>query len=124
MGMHGKLHALSVELDRVRTDLPSIRAIMHDPARYPDPEVFNPSRFLTADGALDPQVPDPTEAFGYGRRICPGRYLAQHVLCLTIANILSAFTIEKPVDKFGNIVEPSGEFASKVIRQVSVSSVR
>ena len=44
------------------------RAMLHDPAFYPDPETFNPDRFLR-DGKIDPDVLDPTRmAFGFGRR--------------------------------------------------------
>lgn len=95
-----------------------IRAILHDEERYPDPEPFKPSRFLTADGQLNPEVPDPSEIFGYGRRICPGRYFATDVVWLAAANILASFFIEKRVDKFGNVIEPSGEFTTGMMRQV------
>lgn len=47
--------------------LPRCRAILHDPAIYPDPYVFDPERYLRkADDGLNP---DPRDyAFGYGRR--------------------------------------------------------
>ena len=61
------------------------------------------------NGEIDPNVPDPTEAFGYGRRICPGRYFALDVLWLTIANILAAFYIEKAKDDRGNVIKPVDE---------------
>nr|BAL05122.1 cytochrome P450 [Phanerodontia chrysosporium] len=86
-------------------------ATLHDEERYPDPEAFRPERFLTADGKLDPSVPDPVEAFGYGRRICPGRHYADASLFLYIAHILFAFTIRKPLDERGNVVEPPPGFA-------------
>ncbi|KAJ8079595.1 hypothetical protein PM082_011182 [Marasmius tenuissimus] len=45
---------------------------------YPDPFSFKPERFLTPDGKLNPDVQDPTQAFfGFGKRICPGRHMAQ-----------------------------------------------
>lgn len=45
------------------------RAIFHDENVYPEPDRFNPDRYLTEDGKLDPSVRDPEAAFGYGRRI-------------------------------------------------------
>ena len=42
--------------------------MMHDPEIYPDPERFEPERYLT-NGVLDPDAPDPGDvAFGFGRR--------------------------------------------------------
>jgi len=43
--------------------------MLHDEANYPEPLKFNPDRFLTQDGQLDPTVQDPALAvFGFGRR--------------------------------------------------------
>ena len=61
---------------------------------------FNPGRFLK-DGQLDPSVPDPTTsgAFGYGRRVCPGRALSGETLFLMAANVPATFKILPPKDE-------------------------
>ena len=46
----------------------NVWAIFRDPNVYPNPEVFNPDRFLK-DGKINPLVLDPEDrAFGTGRR--------------------------------------------------------
>ncbi|GJE96466.1 cytochrome P450 [Phanerochaete sordida] len=92
----------------------NVWAILHDEERYPDPESFKPERFLTSEGALDPTVPDPLEVFGFGRRICPGRHFAQMSLFLYIAQILATFSIDKPVEERGRVVEPTRECFSRM----------
>ena len=47
----------------------NVWAICRDPNIYPDPETFNPERFLTEDGKINPLVFNPEErVFGAGRR--------------------------------------------------------
>ncbi|KAI9067057.1 cytochrome P450 [Trametes sanguinea] len=87
------------------------RAILHDEKMYPDPERYNPDRFLLPDGTLNPAVRDPTTvAFGFGRRICPGRYMAVDSMWVTIACVLSLFDIRKAVDQDGKEITPDGEY--------------
>lgn len=72
----------------------SLRAILHDPAMYPEPDAFKPERFINADGSFrdDPVL---TSAFGFGRRICPGRHFVDASFFIVVASILSVFNIEK-----------------------------
>ncbi|PIL24713.1 cytochrome P450 [Ganoderma sinense ZZ0214-1] len=89
--------------------LPNVWACMHDPDVYPDPEVFRPERFIR-DGKLDfSTAPDPIKfVFGFGRRMCPGRYFALNGLFINIASALHVFAITPPVDEngVGIMVEP------------------
>lgn len=84
--------------------------MLHDERIYSDPSKFQPERFLTQEGKLNPDVPDPTPAFGFGRRVCPGMYMAADSVWIACAMILWAFDMEKPVDESGRVVDPSGEY--------------
>ncbi|KAF7980672.1 hypothetical protein HWV62_37099 [Athelia sp. TMB] len=96
--------------------LPNTWAVLRDESAYPDAGTFNPDRYLTEDGKLDPAVRDPEAAFGYGRRICPGRHMAKESIWLTAGSILACFNIEKSVDPLGNVIEPSGKYLPGLIR--------
>ncbi|PIL22785.1 cytochrome P450 [Ganoderma sinense ZZ0214-1] len=83
---------------------PNAWAILHDPEAYPEPERFLPERFLK-DGQLNPDVRDPaTVAFGFGRRICPGRHFAEASLFINIARVLHVFIIGPPLDERGEVI--------------------
>jgi len=73
------------------------RAILHDPIVFPEPDSFRPERFINPDGSLrdDPVV---STIFGFGKRICPGRHLADAMMFIVIASFLSVFNIEKGND--------------------------
>jgi cytochrome P450 len=77
------------------------RAILHDPETYPDPEEFNPERFLNEDGSVrdDPAL---SLAFGVGKRICPGRHLVDSTVFIVTSSVLSAFNVTKAKDEHGN----------------------
>ncbi|KAI0336743.1 CyP450 monooxygenase [Cubamyces sp. BRFM 1775] len=82
--------------------VPNVWAFSRDETRYVNAKDFKPERFLAKDGSLDPQVLDPSEyAFGYGRRICPGRHFAQSSLFLIVASVLHTFSISAPLDENG-----------------------
>lgn len=87
-------------------------AIHRDLDLYPDPESFNPERWL------DPKYPTYREplstypnlhnfsAFGFGRRICPGQNIAEGSLTLLTARIAWLCDLEPVKDEHGKSVLP------------------
>ncbi|KAF8523771.1 cytochrome P450, partial [Hysterangium stoloniferum] len=66
--------------------------ILHSEAMYgPDTMEFKPERFLHS-----PEMEDPAATFGFGRRACPGRAMAENTLFITTASILQVFNIILP----------------------------
>ncbi|KAJ7190544.1 cytochrome P450 [Mycena pura] len=94
--------------------VPNVWAILHDETIYPDPYSVKPERYLL-DGKLNPNIPDPDSVFGYGRRLCPGRHLANSSVWITIASVLAAFDISKPVDDAGEVIEPSYKYIARLV---------
>ncbi|KAJ7826064.1 cytochrome P450 [Mycena olivaceomarginata] len=72
-------------------------------------------RWLTEDGKINPEMRDSTPAFGFGRRICPGKDMAQWSVWISAASILATFDISKSIDEKGVPIEPSGEYTSGLI---------
>ncbi|KAJ7103762.1 cytochrome P450 [Mycena epipterygia] len=87
------------------TVLANIWAMLHEPSRYPDPSAFNPARFSDAQraGSVNP-LPD--LAYGFGRRVCPGRFLATDTIWIVVVSVISAYKILKPLDDAGKEVTP------------------
>ncbi|KAH7097918.1 cytochrome P450 [Auriculariales sp. MPI-PUGE-AT-0066] len=100
------------------TIIVNIWQLLRDPKLYPDPHTFKPERFL--DTALNKSNsalnPDPsTFVFGFGRRECPGRHLADASVFLAIATCLASFHISARRDSNGGPVLPKSTFSGGVI---------
>ncbi|PAV17223.1 cytochrome P450 [Pyrrhoderma noxium] len=97
------------------TIYPNLWSVFRDPQRYPEPERFNPDRWLPENGK-EPPLDSFKVAFGIGRRICPGRFLANNSLFLIIASTLAAFNIEKAMDGNGEPIIPDGDYEERFLR--------
>ncbi|KAK5019977.1 hypothetical protein LTR16_000079 [Cryomyces antarcticus] len=94
-------------------------AINRDPHLYPDPETFNPARWLEPQYPTyrEPLTTYPTiqnfSAFGFGRRICPGMNIAERSLNLLVARVAWTFNISKARDERGReIAVPLYDYTS------------
>lgn len=81
--------------------LPNVWWFLHDPEVYADPGAFDPERFLSPRNEPDPS----RHAWGYGRRMCAGRFFADTSLYLNIVQTLATFNITKAVGADGEEVE-------------------
>ncbi|KAF8079095.1 cytochrome P450 [Lyophyllum atratum] len=86
----------------------NIWAMAHDESIYPEPDSFLPERFFDDEGRLNND--DQVIAFGFGRRICPGRHMASATVWLSIAAVLSTLNIAKAKDMDGKEIPVSNEY--------------
>lgn len=80
---------------------------------WDQPDEFRPERFLSGqdqESALDPHK----IVFGFGRRICPGRILADNALFINVAQSLAVFDIRKPVVD-GKEVDPTVKMTPGIV---------
>ncbi|QRW00927.1 cytochrome P450 family protein [Ceratobasidium sp. AG-Ba] len=86
----------------------NIWAMSNDSSIYPNPEIFNPDRFL------DPSVPYP-RTFGFGRRSCPGIHMAESALFMNMTSLLAIFNISPIRDDQGHDIPPRVEMRTNVL---------
>ncbi|EGO29033.1 hypothetical protein SERLADRAFT_456356 [Serpula lacrymans var. lacrymans S7.9] len=54
-------------------------------------------------GEFNSSTQDPIASFGYGRRICPGRFMAYSSVWIGVTGIRTTFDITKAVDENGKM---------------------
>ncbi|KAH9834659.1 cytochrome P450 [Rhodofomes roseus] len=102
---------MGYRMPRGSTVFSNIWAMTRDEQHYADPERFDPERFLDVTDESD--FSDPRKyVFGFGRRICPGRFLADASIWLAAANILATLDIRKARTPTGEEITPEVQFAS------------
>lgn len=81
------------------------RAMCHDENLYKDPDAFNPMRFAPVSEGGNGE-PLPLGQFGFGRRICPGRHLADTTLWIMMTTMLATMCIGKAIGPDGKEIMP------------------
>ena len=89
------------------------RAMMHDPAVFPEPDRFLPERWLSPDAPAFPN-----QAFGFGARQCPGRFLARASIWSNMVGILAVFNVTP-----GEEGLPEEMYSSGAVSCVASSSI-
>ncbi|KAJ8520800.1 hypothetical protein ONZ45_g2406 [Pleurotus djamor] len=87
----------------------NITALALDENTYSKPLDFNPERFMprSLGGGEEPPL---NAAFGFGRRICPGRHVATASVWIAVATILATLDVSRAKDELGNEIIPPREF--------------
>jgi len=80
----------------------------------PDPDTFRPERFL------DTETRNPNQfVFGFGRRICPGRYMAENSIFIAISSILHVFQIDNAVNESGSKIPLEPRWISSTVPRLA-----
>ncbi|KAG9315351.1 cytochrome P450 [Chiua virens] len=90
----------------------NIWAIVHDESQFDEPMAFKPERHLTSDGTLAERSGQPS--FGFGRRVCPGRHVADQNVWAAVVTLLATMRISKARDESGNEIDLNVEFTSGI----------
>ncbi|KAJ4465516.1 cytochrome P450 2 Le.CYP2 [Lentinula edodes] len=95
--------------------VPNVWAMNRDKEVYSEPDRFLPERHLNIPGGPFTNIND-ISAFGFGRRVCAGRYMADNTVWLTVASVLATLTLGKAKDRNGNEINILGEYTSGMLR--------
>ncbi|KAH9475817.1 Cytochrome P450 monooxygenase 105 [Psilocybe cubensis] len=101
--------------------MPNVWGMLHNPTDYPDPSQFNPDRYNLSDASMQ-TVHD--LVFGFGRRVCPGKHLAEGTLFAIVSTVLATCDILPALDEDGREVLPQYAYTPGTIMMPEPFSVR
>ncbi|KAF4776906.1 cytochrome P450 1A2 [Colletotrichum scovillei] len=87
------------------------RAMTHDERTYADPEAFDPERYVPVEQGGRGE-PFPVGQFGFGRRVCVGKHLAEASVWIVIASMLATVKIEGARGPWGEEIIPRVELTN------------
>ncbi|KAL2132834.1 hypothetical protein VTI74DRAFT_3233 [Chaetomium olivicolor] len=95
---------------------PNVWAMCHDESVYAEPFRFWPERYLPKWQGGN-EEPLPAGNFGFGRRVCIGKHLAENSLLIALATMLATVDIDWPLGEDGKPVpfEPEWSFRGQAI---------
>ena len=67
-----------------------------NPLLFPNAEEFNPDRYMNLQEETKRRMDPRQFVFGFGRRICPGKHLAESSIWILIACILATLDVTPP----------------------------
>ncbi|KIK93114.1 hypothetical protein PAXRUDRAFT_145750 [Paxillus rubicundulus Ve08.2h10] len=97
--------------------MPNVWEMHNEESEYHQPHLFKPERHLNADGTLADDPLASRVAFGFGRRHCPGKWVADAVLWIGMVSILSLFRVERRKDGMEREIEVEANFTAGLIRR-------
>ncbi|KAI1624196.1 cytochrome P450 [Exophiala viscosa] len=86
-------------------------AMTHDERVYRHPDVFDPDRYVPEDQGGRGE-PFPEGPFGFGRRVCPGQWLATAGVYIMLTTLLATTDICCPKDDQGKELPPKVMFTN------------
>ncbi|KAI0768442.1 cytochrome P450 [Irpex lacteus] len=95
------------------TVIANARSITWDETKFKQPRLFRPERFLPkpeGDGETFPVG----AVYGWGRRICAGRHLAEGSVWIALARILATLTISSAKDAQGREIDPKVNISTAI----------
>ncbi|KAI7852761.1 cytochrome P450 [Circinella umbellata] len=94
------------------TIISSMYAMHRNPSVYPEPDKFDPERFMSNTRSMYSAANGPLENrdhynFGWGRRLCPGTHLAEVEMFNAFVSVFSKCTIEPTLNAQGEPEYPN-----------------